>query len=319
MPTIEKRGKRWRAKVRKDGANLSETFATKAEALAWSVDVERRIQSGQPGQHIKRTLGDLLEDYAAKVTPRKRGKEWEQRRISWLLKQPFARLSLSELTPARLSQWRDGRLQEASGETVRRDFNLLSHAINVAIKEWGWLAENPLKRVSRPAGNPPRERVASDAEIDAICIAGGYQVGSPAETLTARTAAAFVFSVETGMRSGEILGLTPAAVAGAVATLPKTKNGDRRDVPLSPRALQVLRDVGGAFGLTDSQRDSLWRKLCKRAGIENLHFHDGRASAITRLSKRLDPLALAKVVGHRNIAELLTYYRETAADIAKRL
>jgi integrase len=320
MARIRKRGKSWHVEVRKIGAAPEyAAFPTKAEAQEWAAEIERKIRQGKHTIAHKRTLGDLLEEYAKKVTPKKRGHEWEQRRIAWFISQEVSRQPLSQLTSSVLAAWRDQRLLLVSGETVRRDMNLLSHALNVAIKEWGWLAENPLKRVSRPAGNPPRERIATDAEIEAVCIAGGYRVGSPTGTLTARTAAAFVFSTETGMRSGEILGLTPSAVSGAVATLPKTKNGDRREVPLSPTALQILDDVGGSFGLTGPQRDALWRKICRRAGVTDLHFHDGRATAITRLSKRLDPLALAKIVGHRNIAELMTYYRESAADIAKRL
>lgn len=321
MASIEKRGKTWRARVRKDGANLSETFDTKAEALAWAVDIERKIKAGQPGSHIKRTLGDLLEKYAAEVTPKKRGKEWELKRVAWLLRQPIAKEPLADLGPPQWALWRDSRLREASGETVRRDFNLISHALNVAVKEWSWLAENPLKRVSRPAGNPPRERIASDDEIERLCHAGGYVVGQPARTATARAVAAFVFSVETGMRSGEILALDQAKghIKESSALLGRTKNGDARVVALSARAKQILADVGGSFGLTGAQRDALWRKVVKRAGIEGLHFHDGRATAITRLSKRLDPLALARMVGHRNIAELLTYYRESMDEIAKRL
>jgi uncharacterized protein with NRDE domain len=54
--------------------------------------------------------------------------------------------------------------------------------------------------------------------------------------------------------------------------------------------LQVLKDVGGAFGLSEGQRDALWRKVRARAGVEGLTFHDGRATAITRLSKKLELL-----------------------------
>lgn len=54
-------------------------------------------------------------------------------------------------------------------------------------------------------------------------------------------------------------------------------------------------------------------------GIEDLHWHDARATAITRLARRLDILDLARMIGHANLGELRTYYRERAEDIAARL
>lgn len=65
--------------------------------------------------------------------------------------------------------------------------------------------------------------------------------------------------------------------------------------------------------------DALFRKVRDKAGIENLHFHDTRHEAITRLSKKLDVLALARMIGHRDIKELMTYYNESASDISKKL
>ena len=53
--------------------------------------------------------------------------------------------------------------------------------------------------------------------------------------------------------------------------------------------------------------------------IKDLHFHDSRAEAIWRLSKKLDVLELARVIGHRNLSSLLIYYCASAAKLAKRL
>ena len=56
-----------------------------------------------------------------------------------------------------------------------------------------------------------------------------------------------------------------------------------------------------------------------KAGVVGLTFHDARAEAITRLSKKLDILQLARMVGHKDLKMLSVYYRESAADIAKKL
>jgi integrase len=70
---------------------------------------------------------------------------------------------------------------------------------------------------------------------------------------------------------------------------------------------------------SSASADALFRKIRARAGIDGLHFHDTRHEAITRLAKKLDVLPLARMTGHKNIQELMTYYNATASEIAERL
>ena len=113
-------------------------------------------------------------------------------------------------------------------------------------------------------------------------------------------------------------------MSDSVAKLDKTKNGDRREVPLSLRAVELLEQMRGVdpvrvFTVSSASRDALFRKAKKRAGIEGLTFHDSRALALTRLSKILDPYQLARVAGHRSLDQVMVYFRESAEDIAKKL
>ncbi|WP_454765528.1 tyrosine-type recombinase/integrase [Cupriavidus campinensis] len=65
---------------------------------------------------------------------------------------------------------------------------------------------------------------------------------------------------------------------------------------------------------------ALFRKVRAKLLIDDLHFHDSRAEALTRLSRRVDVMTLAKISGHKDLRILQsTYYRESAADIAARL
>ena len=73
------------------------------------------------------------------------------------------------------------------------------------------------------------------------------------------------------------------------------------------------------FRVADSSRDALFRKALGRLGIADLHFHDARGEALTRMSRRVDILTLQKISGHIDIGQIAYYYRETPADIAKRL
>lgn len=73
------------------------------------------------------------------------------------------------------------------------------------------------------------------------------------------------------------------------------------------------------FDLQSRQLDALFRKLRDRAKVSGLTFHDSRHEAITRLAKKLDVLALARMVGHADLRQLQTYYNETAEELATRL
>jgi integrase len=151
---------------------------------------------------------------------------------------------------------------------------------------------------------------------------------------------AFLLALETGMRAGEIINLTWDRVylderyvrlqseymdigGGRTALTAKTKNGDSRDVPLSRTAVQLLsslpRGEATCFDLKSAVCDTLFRKARDRCGIKNLHFHDSRATALTRLAKRLHVLELARMIGHRNPSSLMIYYRESASSLAEKL
>lgn len=136
------------------------------------------------------------------------------------------------------------------------------------------------------------------------------------------------------MRCGEILGLTwdHVNLAERYVTLPKTKNGDSRQVPLSLTACAILSEAGGpvapesgaVFTVSSATLYVLFRRARDAAvkdcpSCATVRFHDARSEAITRLSRKLDVLELARVVGHRNLSSLLFYYSKSASDIAKKL
>jgi len=105
--------------------------------------------------------------------------------------------------------------------------------------------------------------------------------------------------------------------------VPQSKNGDSRDVPLTRRGVEILHTLppqsGPAFQLKAAQRDALWRKVRDKTRIADLHFHDSRAEAIWRLSKKLNALDLARVIGHRDPKSLMIYYNDSASELAKQL
>ena len=330
MPSAEKRGRRWRALAFHKGMRLpAGTFSTKAEAVTAAAEIEKRAKSGKIAATGKRTVGDLLEKYSADVSVNKPGRKWEQTRITALLRHPITRKRLSEITSTDFATYRDHRLKSVLGSTVDREFNLISAAFTVARKEWRWIDFSPLADVARPPEQAARKRLITPKELERICHAAGYAIGDAAETVTSRVAAALAFAIETGMRAGEIVALRPLDLFEhyvRVAGHPGAKKTDaaRRDVPLSPLAKQILAGVKSleldpVWGMTTRQCDALFRKLRERAAITGCTFHDSRHTAITNLSRKIDVLALARMVGHKDIKMLLTYYNPTADDLAQRL
>lgn len=117
--------------------------------------------------------------------------------------------------------------------------------------------------------------------------------------------------------------LKPNETRGKVAVLVDTKNGTRRDVPLSPTALRILASVNepsGVFGLSSAQLDVHFRKVRDRIGAD-WHFHDLRHSAATRiaLSGKITPFELCKMFGWKDMNMALRYFNASASDIADRL
>lgn len=328
MGSIRKRGDKYRAEVRRKGLYRSQEFRTKAGATAWITQVEAEYIAGVRGDHGNETLGAALDRYARDVSPRKRGHRWEGVRLV-KLKRDFgtvAHIPLSQIRPQDIATWRDKRLTEVSPASVHREWNLLRSVFSVARREWGWILDNPMKDLSRPPSSKPRRRRVTSDDVSRIYRACGIDVEPITPTTHAhRVALAFELAIETGMRAGEIRTLEPDQIdlARGICRLSLTKNGDSRDVPLSSKARALLerlrRPEGPLLPMSAGTMDSTFRRLRTKAKIAGLHFHDSRAEAATRLSKIVDVLTLARILGHRDLKSLMVYYRESAEDIARRL
>lgn len=324
MASYRKRSSGWQAEVRKRGYYRSATFNTKAEAKSWAAEIEHQINTGQIDKPSHGTVGDMFRRYAKEVSISKKSAPWEQKKLGVLEGDPLASVDLADLSKTDIADFRDRRLQKVSAATVNRDFNLLSSLFNHAIEEWGWIKENPCKGVKRPQNPAHRDRRISSDEKERICMALGYDEELPVTRKGQEVALAFLIALETAMRASEIVGLTSDRVNlnERYVTLVDTKNGDKRDVPLSTEAVRLLRRCPGKrqlFSVKAANLSALFRKARHKTGIEDLHFHDSRHEAITQLARKIDILDLARMVGHRDLKSLQIYFNATAAEIASRL
>jgi len=97
-----------------------------------------------------------------------------------------------------------------------------------------------------------------------------------------------------------------------------TKNGSSRNVALSSRALEILDELptDDLFDMSADVMSTLFRKVVARTGIKDLHFHDSRHEAVTRLAKQMSVLQLQRTTGIKDLRILTIYYNETAEEIA---
>lgn len=333
MASIRKlKSGRWQAQVKLKGQRRAESFPTKTEAKDWAAAREHEIKTAvveMPSSSV--TVAKILERYEVEVSRKKRGVVWEQGQIKRMLEKPMAKLKVQDVQKSDVRAWRDQRLKDGvKGSTILREWNLFSNVFAYARDEWELIVVNPFTGVKKPDDSPPRDRLVTHDEIEQLCWAAGFNgvptMGQPT-THRQRSCLAFMFAIETAMRAGEICKLTMAMVdvEKRVAHIPAaiTKSGKKRDAALTRRAVELLSllppNDGACFGLKSSQLDSSFRIIRDKTPIEDLHFHDSRHEAITRLAKKMPVMALARNVDHHNLNQLMVYYNETGEELAKLL
>ncbi|ECA1950155.1 site-specific integrase [Salmonella enterica subsp. enterica serovar Virchow] len=280
-------------------------------------------------QRIKKiTLSAALDKYYATVSVHKRGHQQEFYRINVIQRHPVARKMMDEITSVDIASYRDDRLAQfspatgrrISGNTVRLELALLSALYNLARVEWGTCRVNPVEMVRKPGVAGGRNRRLTSREERRL--SRYFQDRSPA------LYAIFHLAIETAMRQGEILSLRWEHIdmQHGVAHLPLTKNGSSRDVPLSRRARNLLQGMAGAssgpvFHYTSSGVKSAWRVALSRLNIVDLHFHDLRHEAISRLFElgTLNIMEVSAISGHRSLNMLKRYTHLRAYQLVGKL
>lgn len=333
MPTIRKRGDlQWQAIVKRQGIGFaSKTFTTKKDAEAWAKLTEAEMLRGayiRRSDAEKTTLQECIDRYKRDELPKLRGVGHASLLAG--LGAEFGHLALSAITSAKVASYRDARLRAGkSASTVKKELAKLSVLYKLAGREWGIAGlVNPVDGVTRPQERNARTRRLEVGELERLLAESPQHLG-----LLVR------FALETAARLGELLGLRWADVSLSkrVAVLRGadglgTKNGDdSRAVPLSSAALEVLREVRKLPASIDGRvfywwkaSDSFnktWARVCARAEIEDLRFHDLRHEATSRLFEKgvFEGVEVAAITGHKTLQMLKRYTHLRAEDLARKL
>jgi integrase len=314
MATIRRRNKKYQVQIRKNSHDsISKTFVDLKSAKIWANHIENKMALGDIFVETdkKITLRDVVERYLKEITPLKKGRDSEKRRINHLLKEPLCNQTICSLETKHFIAFRNNRIKDGN-KTCHYDLVLLSHMYNVAINQWNlFKLDNPLLNVPKPKLNLPRERRLTEYEYNFL-VKGNY----PQQTLRH----IIEFAIETGMRRGEILNIKQEHIKGQTLLIPQTKNGYPRTIPLTKRALYILDNTQTPFPYTPNALRLAWDRLRIKGNIEDLHFHDLRHEAISRFfEKGLSIPEVALISGHKDVRMLFRYTHLKAEDILKRL
>ncbi|MDP2074341.1 site-specific integrase [Hydrogenophaga sp.] len=329
----------WQAKVRRDGwPSQSKTFRTKAMAEQWARSTETSMDRGSfvSTSAAERTLfREVAERYAQEYAQHHyRGKGWRFK-LDRLVER-LGDYSVAALTSDRVAWYRDERLADpdprykdsktaprVSGPTVKTELDLLSKVLDVAWKEFQITLPNgnPVHGIRKPRDSKSRERRLSNTEFDSV-------LDQCSHSRNRWLRPAFDFSTFTAMRQAEQLALTWDLVDldNCVAYLPTTKNGTPRAVPLSSKAVAILKDLPRStdrrvFPQHKQTLYSAFKGACKRAGVSDFTWHDLRHEALSRLASRgdLSVLELGAISGHKTLRVLKVYVQMHAAELARKL
>jgi len=134
----------------------------------------------------------------------------------------------------------------------------------------------------------------------------------------------FIWSIETGLRPSESLGLKSSMIrrdpsVGPVVDIVKTKNGEPRTIPLTYKALTALETVGDWSRFTSYRITREWARLRRkdREVMKDFVFYTCRHTCATRLlSKGVNIKVVQSWMGHKDINMTLRYAKLVPSDLA---
>ena len=316
------------ARVRiKGNPQQTSTFARKTDAKLWIQKTEALIREGKyfsQAKAKKHTFADLADRYINTILKTKSPKvqvQYRQQLDKWC--SMIGDLSLADISTAVISQCREKLVDEITSKgkrrtsaSINRYMALLSSVFTVAVREWQWLEENPVKKIKKLKEADSRERYLSEDEIDRL-------IHSCRQSQNKDLLVAVVLSLSTGARQMEIWGLKWPEVDlnKGIAKLVETKKRQIRVVPIQGYALELMklrskvRRIDTSLGFpsrVDPQKPfdfrKAWASALRRADVKNFRWHDLRHSAASYLAMNgASTREIAEILGHKTLQMSMRY------------
>jgi len=309
------------------------SFRRLTDAKRWAQHTESAIRENRyfkTAQARKHTLGQLIDRYIREELPKKAKNINQKPQLLWWKKE-LGEYTLADITPDKIAECRDKLLSgnndsdyKFAPATVVRYMAALSHAFTIAIREWQWLEDSPMKKVRKPSLPRGRVRFLNEDERERLLKA----------CQTSKNEYLFlivVLALSTGMRKSEILNLEwpDVDLQKERLTVHNTKNKERKVVPLSNLALDLMKkhvhriDTDLVFPGRINKHKPIdirtpWETALKTAEIGDFRFHDLRHSAASYLAMNGASLAeIAEVLGHKTLQMVSRYAHLSEAHTSR--
>lgn len=342
--TDSKNNKTFQVKIRIKGKpTISQTFERKTDAKEWAAQTETDIRRGLYFKTIeakKHTFSDMVNRYLKnELHNRKSDHKKFTMQLNWW-SDKLGAYFLNDITPQLLSEYRDKLQKEVvrykttingeqvplyrSNATVNRYMACLSIVCTIAVNEWAWLEENPVKKVRKKKEPKGRIRFLSDEEQRAIL--------EECKKSTNKYLYTVVFTALcTGARYSEIMNLKWQNVDFEKQRIyfMDTKNGENRAIHIVPPLYERLKehakvrriDTDLLFPRADGKKplemNKFWSKALKDSKVKDFRFHDLRHTAASHLAMNGATLIeLSHILGHKTLQMVKRYSHLTENHIS---
>jgi integrase len=353
MATIQKRiGKdgavSYRVQVRLKGhPTETASFERKTDASKWAQNIESAIREGRHFKTAiskKHTMAHAIDKYHKEVLCHSKNPINQKIYLAYW-RDVLGEYSLADISSSLIVKYRNELLgrenkfgRSIGVATANRYTQALGHVLNIAMKEWEWINQNPMVKITKYKEPRGRVRFLSEEERKGL-LEACQQSKNP------YLYEVVVLALSTGARKMEILGLKWADIdfTRGLIVLHETKNGERRVIPLQGRALDLMRKLfdnrhkdcdlvfpsrkasktkTGEFIYQPIDIRTAWENTLVKAGIKDFRFHDLRHSAASYLAMNGASLAeIAEVLGHKTLQMVKRYAHlseaHTSAVVAK--
>ena len=331
MATIEKRtidngDTSYRVKIRLKGyPTQTATFKRVTDAKNWVTSTEAAIKEGRHFKTAaakKHTFSEMIDKFLAGSTFTKEQKEHQVMHLKrW--REELGAYTLADVTPDLITEIKDKLLSEITPKgtkrapsTVARYLSSLSPVFTIAVNEWQWLEESPMRKIKKPKEARGRVRFLDDDERERLLTACQ-------ESRNKQLYLCVILALSTGMRQGELMGLKwpDVNLNDGFIILHETKNGDRRRVPLAGHGLMMLKEHAKVRRLdtnllfpSNVHKDKPidlrkpFTTALTKAEIIDFKWHDLRHCTASYLAMNGASLAeIAEVLGHKTLQMVKRY------------
>ena len=316
---------------------IFKTFLQKSDAIKWARAMERKLDQGDFSDYSEATrvtLGDLFKRFISEGKHLSRKDERAYRfRVNTLGQDIIADTNLLRLSPKHIIEFKERRSRVVSPTTINKDLSFISVVIDTAIHDWGiYLPHNPLRLVKREREPNPRTRILDEDEYQRLLKACDqikrirHRKADMAIQLYFKSMV--IFSVETGIRQGELLSAKydDINMKNRTLLLRDTKNSRDHLLPLSAKALDILvkNPREGYDRIFPISRDSLkfwFNQVRRKAKLKDFRWHDMRRIFVSRaFEKGLSVAEVQASTNHKDPRVLLnTYTKLDPTKLAKKL